>query len=246
MSTSSRDKLLSEIRAYCAANTNPALAAKYARYFKEGYDAWGLLDNKHEIWTVKEPEWLDRYQALGLAGFLKLGEDLFPSGKYEEGALAIRFVKSYAAEVGPKTLPGLARWFAAGIANWAHTDVLCAEILSPALQHGRIKLADLEPWCASGYPYQRRAVPVAMLGLLKNPVEPHDLLEFITPFMADPERVVHQGTGWFLRELWKKKPAPVESFLLQWKNTAPRLIFQYATEKMSAEQRGRFKKEKVR
>jgi hypothetical protein len=33
----------------------------------------------------------------------------------------------------------------------------------------------------------------------------------------------------------------VEPFLLDWKDTAPRLIFQYATEKMTAADKARFR-----
>ncbi len=243
MSEIERTKLLSEIRAYCAEHANPALAAKYSRYFKEGYDAWGLLDRKHEFWTVKDKEWLERNKREGLKGVLKLGEALFESGKYEEGGLAIRFVKSYAAEFDSKALNGVAKWFPAGIRNWAHTDVLCGEVLSPALRDGRIGLGDLAKWRESKHPFQRRAVPVTMLILLKGKFDAGELLEFVRPLMTDGERVVHQGMGWFLREMWKKEPKPVEAFLLQWKDTAPRLIFQYATEKMTAVQKARFKRE---
>ncbi|MBI4893940.1 MAG: DNA alkylation repair protein [Acidobacteria bacterium] len=238
-----RQQLLSEIRLYCQSHTNPQLVAKYARYFKEGYDAWGLLDVKHEFWTVKEPEWRRNHARWGLKGFLKLGRDLFSSGKYEEGALAIRFVKHYNPEIGPAALTGIAKWFASGIANWAHTDVLCSEILSPALAEGRIEYQHLAPWRASPLRFQRRAVPVALLGLLKRPFDAPALLAFVEPLMLDPERVVHQGLGWFLRELWKKQPAPVERLLLRYKDTAPRLIFQYATEKMTPAQKTRFRKE---
>jgi hypothetical protein len=48
--------------------------------------------------------------------------------------------------------------------------------------------------------------------------------------------------GWFLREAWKKKPVETEAFLLKWKEVAPRLIIQYATEKMTAENKLRFKR----
>lgn len=243
MSLPARVQLAAEIRAYCAAHTNEALVRKYARYFKEGYDAYGLLDPKHEFWTAKEPEWRERHARMGLKGFLKLGEDLFASGKYEEGAIAIRFVKSYRDGFGAGSLPGVAKWFKAGIRNWAHTDVLCGEILAPALAEGRIGLSDLAAWRSSEHRFQRRAVPVAMLGLLKRPFEAPALLGFVEPLMEDGERVVHQGVGWFLRETWKKQPAPVERFLLQWKEAAARLIFQYATEKMSAAQKARFKRE---
>jgi 3-methyladenine DNA glycosylase AlkD len=62
--------------------------------------------------------------------------------------------------------------------------------------------------------------------------------------MTDKERVVHQGLGWFLREAWKRYPEPVEEFLMKWKDTAARLIFQYATEKMSKEYREKFRRTK--
>jgi 3-methyladenine DNA glycosylase AlkD len=73
-------------------------------------------------------------------------------------------------------------------------------------------------------------------------VEEH--ISFIEPLMTDKEREVHQGVGWFLREAWKIEPAPVEEFLLKYKDTAPRLIFQYATEKMTAEGKSRFRRSK--
>ena len=60
--------------------------------------------------------------------------------------------------------------------------------------------------------------------------------------MVDQEREVHQGVGWFLREAWKIQHEEVEVFLLEWKERAPRLIFQYACEKMSTEEKQRFKR----
>ncbi|MDP4292683.1 MAG: DNA alkylation repair protein, partial [Bacteroidota bacterium] len=50
------------------------------------------------------------------------------------------------------------------------------------------------------------------------------------------------GIGWFLREAWTIQPSETEAFLLRWKETAPRLIFQYACEKMTAEQKLQFKR----
>ncbi len=237
--------LVTEIRAYCAAHANPAGCAKLARYFKEGYDGWGFTDSRHPLWNEQQQDWLDRYRGLGLSGFLKAGELLFGSGKYEEGALAIRFLKTVYDQMDAKGLAGLARWFSAGIRNWAHTDVLCGEIIAPLLAGGRMELDALAGWRESKFKFQRRAVPVAMLGLLKTTPDVRPLLAFIRPLMLDPERVVHQGLGWFLRETWKKQPKPVEAFLLEWKDRAPRLIFQYATEKMTPEAKARFRRAKA-
>jgi len=239
-----KEQLVQEIRDYCAAHANPALAAKYARYFKEGYDSWGLMDPKAPVWNEQKQDWAQRYQSLGIKGFLQLGEMLFPSGKYEEGALAIHFLKPFAATADATILPGIEKWFRAGINNWAHTDVLCGELLAPALLEGRIAFQDFASWRQSPCKYQRRAVPVSLLGLLKTKGPTQPLLDFIDPMMMDTERVVHQGLGWFLREKWKLDPAPVEQFLLRWKDAAPRLIFQYATEKMTPPQKARFRAQK--
>jgi 3-methyladenine DNA glycosylase AlkD len=62
--------------------------------------------------------------------------------------------------------------------------------------------------------------------------------------MLDKEREVHQGMGWFLREAWKKKPEVTEQFLFKWKDKSPRLIIQYATEKMQQEEKLKFRKGK--
>jgi len=229
--------LVREIRDYCQAHADPAAATKYARYFNEGYDAWGMLHAQHPFFNEKESEWKAKYSSLGLPGFLKSGALLFESGKYEEGAIAIRFVKPYRDKINAKALRGLGRWFEGGIRNWAHTDVLCGDVIAPALAAGQITLKDLEPWRASQWKFQRRASAVALLNIVKDGA---NVLDFLRPLMTDPERVVHQGTGWVLREAWKKNAKPVEAFLLEWKDTSPRLIFQYATEKMTPAQKARF------
>jgi 3-methyladenine DNA glycosylase AlkD len=234
--------LVREIRTYCQAHADAKKAQKWARYFKEGYDAWGMLEKDDPLWNAKQAEWLERYDALGLAGFLKAGEALFESGKYEEGALAIRFLKTRAAGLNAKFLKDLARWFDGGIRNWAHTDVLCGEVIGPALADGRIGVKDLHVWRGAKAKFQRRAAAVALLSLVKAGTAAGPLLRFIEPMMEDQERVVHQGLGWLLRELWKKEPKPVEAFLMDWRETGPRLIFQYATEKMTAEGKARFRR----
>jgi hypothetical protein len=83
-----------------------------------------------------------------------------------------------------------------------------------------------------------------MLGLLKESGPKGPLLEYVRPMMLDGERVVHQGLGWFLRETWKIDREGAEAFLLEWKDSAPRLIFQYATEKMSPAEKERFRRVK--
>ncbi|MBM3746002.1 MAG: DNA alkylation repair protein, partial [Acidobacteria bacterium] len=201
------------------------------------------------------------------------------------------FVGQYRDEIGPRAFAGIGKWFDGGVRNWALCDVVCGELLAPRLACGAVKLDALKSWRASPHKFKRRAVPVAMLGLLgkrgqaalstgaaqrgqaalsteaaqrgqaalstgaaqrgqaalstegQGGLSP--LLEFLRPLMRDAEKVVQQGLGWFLREAWKKQPEPVEAFLLEFKDTAPRIIFQYATEKMTAARKERFRRAKA-
>ncbi len=236
------DALAAEIRAYCAAHADPRAVARYARYFTEGYDAYGVPESALH---VQRQAWLAQYrEPFGLAGFLDLGDLLWASGKYEAGFLAIYFAGTFKDAFTPETLDRLGHWFALGVRNWAHCDVLCGDLLGRFLTRGIVPLDAFGPWRESPFKFQRRAVPVTMLALLKDAPDYARLLAFIRPLMQDRERVVQQGTGWFLREAWKRAPEPVEAFLLEWKDSAPRVIFQYATEKMTAENKAHFRKGK--
>ncbi|MGE5483545.1 MAG: DNA alkylation repair protein [Ignavibacteriales bacterium] len=234
--------IVSEIRDFCRANADESQAAKYSKYFQEGYDGYGVPRN---VW---EEHQYDFYKAhkdeLGLNGFLDLGDLLLQSGKYEEGSIAIVSVARLSRQFTPDAFGRIALWLEGGIRNWAHTDVLSSHVLSVFLQKGIVGLDAMSSWRESPSKWKRRAVPVTMISLLKTAADYGGLLDFIRPLMMDEERAVHQGVGWFLREAWRRQPGPVEAFLHEWKDSAPRLIFQYATEKMTAENRARFRRAK--
>jgi 3-methyladenine DNA glycosylase AlkD len=100
-----------------------------------------------------------------------------------------------------------------------------------------VKLDDLSGWRYSTSKWMRRSVPVSLIKPAQQGLPVSVVLDFIAPLMPDSEKVVHQGLGWLLREIWKLYPAEVEPFLLEWKDTCARLIIQYATEKMTNEQK---------
>jgi 3-methyladenine DNA glycosylase AlkD len=232
--------LRSEIIAFCQANADEAIVKKYSRYFKEDYDAYGLTYPLYEA-KVKS---IMSDPGIDLPFVLKTSRLLIPGTKYEETSFALGMVKALKKNYTPETFEEIGYWFSIGIRNWAHTDSLCSEILSVFLLKNIISYKDMSSWRTSSNKFQRRAVPVALIKLMKEREDHREFFPFIEPLMMDPAREVHQGLGWFLREAWKKQPLPVEEFLLKWKDTAPRLIFQYATEKMTPEQKERFRRAK--
>ncbi len=233
--------ILKEVSDYCIENRNPALVEKYSRYFKEGYDAFGLSEEK--VHALRD-NIATKYN-LTCQEIICLGEQLLQPGKYEYGSVAILLLimQSSAFEAG--TLLGVKSWFDSGVNNWAHSDILCSRVTPVFLEKGIVGMDSFASWRKAESRWTRRAVPVTMLCLRKT-ANPQELLSFLNPMMDDGERVVHQGLGWFLRELWKIHPQPVEDFLLQHKNHCARLIIQYATEKMTPEQKLRFRKDKTK
>jgi 3-methyladenine DNA glycosylase AlkD len=236
------EELYNEIVVFCRSNTNEELIKKYSRYFKEGlYNAYGLpqhlMENKvKEILDRKDVDWEVIRETSKL---------LVSSLKYEECSFAILFYKSFLKKSDKRTFEDLTVWFQTGINNWAHCDSVCGELIFPLLKNNTITLTDLKSWITARNKFQRRAVPVSIIKTLKSTNDFQPFFSLIEPLMSDPDREVHQGTGWFLREAWKKDKEQTESFLLKWKDKSPRLIFQYACEKMNADEKARFKRTKL-
>lgn len=234
------DIVVKEIRDFCEKNADVTVVKKYSRYFVEGYDAYGI-DGK--LMEAEHARLINTYRAeLGFAGFLDLGDRLVRTGKYEEASFAVLFAQDFSREYTPATFERLGHWLDNGICNWAHTDMMAGGVFSYFLMKKTVPYAALSDWRTAASKWKRRVVPASLIKILKEVEDIQELLDFLSPMMLMPEKVVHQGLGWFLREDWKLYPQPVEAYLLRWKDSAPRLIFRYATEKMTAEQKVRFKR----
>jgi len=231
-----------EIRDFCLLNSNPDNVQKYSKYFREGFDAYGI-DQK--IYETQRDRWIEEWKGdITLEMYLDLGDQLMQSGKYEEKSFAIGFVNSQRENYTQNTFDRIGKWFDYGISNWATTDVLCILVLSSFLIDKVISFSELKEWTNSKSEWQRRSVPVTLVELIKKGLNPSDALPLIEPLITDKSEYVQKGIGTLLRGLWKKHPKEIEDFLFKWKDKCGRLIIQYATEKMDKEYRKRFSKQK--
>ena len=103
----------------------------------------------------------------------------------------------------------------------------------------------LKTWNDAESEWQRRAVPVTLVEMIKPGLKASEAIKAIEPLMMDKSVYVQKGLGTLLRGLWKNQPDEIEAFLLKWKDQSPRMIYQYATEKMDKEYRKKFRKAKV-
>ena len=235
--------VFNEVRAFCQANADPDRARRYARFFTEGYDAYGV-DHRLPSWDLNLALWTERLRTAGPETLIETGNLLTSTGKYEECSFAILFAERLAEFNSRELFEAMGGWFdSGGIRNWGHTDVMCKMVLSRFIKSGLVDLNDLQAWRDSPAKFKRRAAAVTLVESIEA-CHMAEWTHFIEPLMHDSEKVVHQGVGWLLRELWKRDPAVVEKFLLKHKDTAPRLIYQYATEKMDAAGKARFRRKK--
>jgi len=233
-------KLEQEIREFLKKNAYDKIVKKYARYFKEGYDAYGIDPDKFQ---KKRDKWFESCQK-NLTGdeLLSLCENLIKTGKYEEASVALDFFIRLRGNYNKRLFDVMGKWFQKYIVNWAHSDWACGDILYFFIKDKIVPLKELMKWTESSSKWKRRAVPVTLVKLVSKDGYIKEGLSVARKLILDPERVVHQGVGWLLRETWKKSPAEVEDFLYKWKDKAPRLVIQYATEKISKEKRKKFRK----
>lgn len=237
------DEKIAEIRSFFNKNSDEKIVKKYARYFKEGFDGYGI---ETKIFERQRDIWIEGWKVdMSLEKYLDLGDEFMRTGRFEEKSIAIAFVASERKNYTPKTFDRIGNWFEMGISNWATTDVLCMLVLSSFLIDHIISFDDLKPWTNSKSEWKRRAVPVILVELLKVDLEPSVALSTIEPLMLDDSEYVQKGIGTLLRGLWKKNSEEIENFLLEWKDNCGRKIVHYTTEKMDKEHRKKFKRIKT-
>lgn len=235
-----KNDLIREVRAFCTTNANEENALKYSRYFKVAPQAYGLSqpqmnEKSKELLKSKQFDFETLKMAL---------PDLLRSKMYEEITIALLLMNGFEKQYSKETFKEIGNWFEFTIDNWAHADTLGMFILPKFLKRGIIQFNDFESWLLSPYKYQRRCIPVSLIKTLKTNPDFSSIFHFIEPLILDQAREVHQGVGWFLREAWKLKGSETERFLMKWKDQAPRLIIQYATEKMTKEEKLPFRRVK--
>lgn len=233
-------ELVQEIRSYCIENADAERLKKSQHYFKEEFVGYGLA--APQVYSkVKD---LQKTQMFDLSMVLEAMPAFMKSKMFEEITFGLLLTDGLWKQYTPETFHTIENWFSFSITNWAHADTLGMFILPRFLDKKIVEMNNFKAWMDSPYKFQRRCVPVTLIKHIKKTREVLPSILFVEKLMSDPEREVHQGMGWFLREAWKINPTEVESFLMKYKDTAPRLIIQYACEKMTPENKLRFKRAK--
>jgi len=231
-----------EIRKFFTAHEDQEIVKKYARYFREGFDGYGI---NQKVFENQRDQWIrDWKPEMSMSDTLALCDRLMNEGRYEEKSMAIALMSARSDEFSRETFDRIGEWFESGVDNWATCDVLCMQVTPEFIHRKIISPQELKAWNNAASQWQRRVVPVTLYELCKTGITPEEALPVIEPLMSDDSEYVQKGLGTLLRELWKKHPETIENFLHKWKKTCGRKIIQYATEKMDKEYRKQFRRTK--
>ncbi len=244
---------LAEIQQFFRDNADPANVEKYARYFVDGYDAYGV-DGK--LSERQRDAWLDQWNGtLSWDQWLELADLLLDSPKYEERMYGIGFIMHQRERFMPDLVDRVEAWYEKDwIRTWADVDVSATQILQPLILDGHTQLDRFTTWLTAVSIWQRRAAAVTCIGLLggqminaggaakgkpvpERAVPVHDLLEFVRPILWDDHKKVQQGIGWFLRTAWQRFPVETEPWLIANRDHIAAFSMRTATEKMDKEKK---------
>ena len=75
------DSKIKEIREFCETNSDPEIIKKFQKYFKEGYDGYGIDKNVAEKQITS---WIEQWKdEMTIDNYLMLGDELMKNGRYD-------------------------------------------------------------------------------------------------------------------------------------------------------------------
>jgi 3-methyladenine DNA glycosylase AlkD len=213
------------------AQGSPIQAKFLAGYLKTSeMEFYGLkLPLIHRIATVTS-------RGLTQEDLLALASAVWEYRVHEARIAAIDLMERYVKKGSTtEALRAIDRWIDA-IDTWAHMDPLASNCL------GRLLLRDssvediLREWSTSGNFWRRRASVLPYLHLAKKTVFKEEyvprILSAVEPHITDREFFVGKAAAWVLRELSKRQPMTIRSFVEAHRDEMTPLVLLESTKKL--------------
>lgn len=202
------------------------------RFFKEPLDLYGV--NAPDVRKLAQRIYPD-VKTWKPADRNKLCTELFSSGKFEEGGVAIYLYSRFAKQCERCEFQLFERWIDRYVHNWAHTDGICTLLTAASIRNDASLITELHTWTQSKNRWKRRAAAVSLVKAAGRGRHTDAIFEIAAKLMEDSDEMVQKGTGWLLKETYPLKPLETVRFLEHWRTRTSRLLLRYAAEKMTAE-----------
>jgi 3-methyladenine DNA glycosylase AlkD len=229
-------EILAWIRRELKAHVDPVYRAGMLAYFREPIDPYGV--RTRDVKPIAAAVY-KAVKAWPAARRNKLCDELWKSGKTEEGVIVICVYRRFRKQCAAPEFKLFERWVDRYVRNWAHCDGVSSWLLSGCIENDPSLIPRLEPWVLSRNRWKRRAAAVSLLQEAKQGRNPDAIFKIAGALLADPDDMVQKGVGWLLKETYPKRPREVVRFLEPRKKGTTRLLLRYAAEKMTPADRAR-------
>jgi 3-methyladenine DNA glycosylase AlkD len=201
-------------------------------FFKEAVDPWGV--RSADLTAIENSVYRNIKCWLPEKRYA-LFEDLWRSGKLEQGAMVCHIARRFQSEFGVVDFKRFERWVDEHVHNWSHCDGVASWLLAGCLHNHPELRSRLLPWARSKNHWKRRAGIVSFLQEGKKGRSIDFIFDISKRLERDPDVMVQKGVGWVLKETYPKRPEETVEFLRL--NAFPRLVIRYAAEKMTSSDR---------
>lgn len=149
---------------------------------------------------------------LPVDGLRGLVDALFATGVHELRGLGIALLERRAAGLPADELPWLLSLVRAS-PYWAHVDWLAIKVVGPVWRAAPRRRALARAWAADDDLWVRRTALLCHLDDLKAGGDFEPFAALAAPLLVEREFFIRKAIGWVLREVGRKRPSLVASFV---------------------------------
>jgi 3-methyladenine DNA glycosylase AlkD len=220
--------LAEEIRTELAHRVDPEYREGSRAFFKEAVDPWGV---RSADLKVVESIAYKRLKPISREDRYAFFEELWQSGKLEEGAMVCHIGRKFGREFGRDEFKRFEQWLDQYVRNWSHCDGVASWLLAGCIANDPALRDKLMPWTKSKNRWKRRASAVSFLQEAKQGRSIDHIFRICERLEKDEDPLVQTGVGWVLKEAYPKRPEETLEFLRL--HGFPRRVIRYAAEKMT-------------
>ncbi|MCC6292902.1 MAG: DNA alkylation repair protein [Bryobacterales bacterium] len=191
------DPLLRQIRERLRAAANEGDRTAIRRFFRETVTPYGVKSTLvHELTRYALPLLRERTPAARNRFF----QELWKSGMYEEGMLAVYLARRFTRGCGPCEFKLWERWLDRYVTNWAHCDGISMHLIGAAIAHHPELAARLEPWTLSPNLWKRRSAAASLVREARQGRHRALTGRILRRLEGDPESLIQKAVIWLQRE----------------------------------------------
>ena len=124
------------------------------------------------------------------------------------------------------------------INNWDLVDLTADKIVGQYLLDNPKEMTILQKLARSDYLWERRIAMIATFQFIKNN-QYQPTLRIARILVNDKHDLIQKAVGWMLREIGKRDKKELIKFLEKYKQSMPRVMYRYAIEHFSPEEKAR-------